>query len=93
MTRDLPLPPRLDFASVDALHAALRDAQGADITLDGSGVTHLGSCGLQLLISAAKTWDRDGHSLRVVNPSDRFIDHLTTLGLAPDAFGRAGGLS
>lgn len=93
MTRDLPLPERMDYASLEAFYAELKDAQGEDIALDGSKVTHLGSCGLQLLLSAWKSWERDGHCLTVANPSDRFLAHLQILGVSSDMFTKAGDLA
>ncbi|MEM8555923.1 MAG: STAS domain-containing protein, partial [Pseudomonadota bacterium] len=63
MAKELTLPARLDFASLGSLYEELKEARGEDIVLDASKVTHLGSCGLQLLASAQKSWDGDGHSL------------------------------
>lgn len=91
MTRDLSLPARMDFASLDAFHAEIKEARGEDVCLDGSQVSHLGSCGLQLLISAWKAWEQDGHSLTIKNPSQKFNDHIQQLGLSSEMFGKTGG--
>lgn len=90
MTRDLTLPARMDYASLDAFHAEIKEARGEDLNLDGSKVTHLGACGLQLLVSAWKAWERDGHSLIVTHPSEKFCDHIQQLGLSSDMFGHSG---
>lgn len=80
MSNNIPLPARMDYAALDGLHAEIKEARGEDVSLDASKVTHLGACGLQLLISARKTWDRDGHTLSVTSATDRFHDHIQLLG-------------
>ncbi|WP_172330927.1 STAS domain-containing protein [Mangrovicoccus sp. HB161399] len=90
MTRELVLPARMDYAGVEALYAEIKEARGEDVALDGSQVKHLGAAGLQLLLSAWKSWDRDGHSLSVASPSAKFSEHLEMLGLDKDHFSKPG---
>lgn len=91
MTKALTLPARMDYGVLESLHAELRDSRGQELTLDASNVTHLGSCALQLLVSARKSWDQDGQRLLLNAPSDRFRDHLSLLGMGEDYFETAGG--
>lgn len=93
MPKDLQLPARMDYSSLDAIYAELKGARGEDIVLDGSRVTHLGSCGFQLLISALMSWEQDGHNMSVSSPSQKFREHLELLGLKPDMFDKTGALA
>lgn len=86
MTKEIPLPARMDYAAMDALYAEIKEARGEELALDGSSVSHLGASGLQLLLAAHKTWENDGTHLSVTRPSARFCEHLELLGLAPDYF-------
>lgn len=86
MTASLTLPARLDLAAMEPLYAELKDMRGEDLTIDASNVTHLGACGLQLLLSAKKSWDSDGHSLNIAQPTEKFHLHLSLLGLSKDHF-------
>ena len=90
MTKEITLPARMDFAVLDALYAEIKEARGEDVTLDGSQIKHLGSCGLQLLLSAWKSWDQDGHNFHVIRPSEKFSEHLKLLGLNKDFFAKPG---
>lgn len=89
MTKELALPTRIDYASLDAIYAEIKEARGEDVILDGSSVKHFGSSGLQLLLSAHRSWDRDGFRFSVANPSEKFSEHLEMLGLNPDFFSKA----
>jgi len=82
MSEPIVLPARVDVAAVDDLAQALRPATArGDVHLDARRVTHLGALGLQLIISVARTARAQGHALQLVDPSDRFVSQLATLGL------------
>lgn len=60
--------------------------RGRDLALDASGVRHLGACGLELLVAARNTWERDGHRLTLMAPSPQMRADLETLGVTPGIF-------
>lgn len=82
----LDAPERIELPSVLGLTeaAGLRDrllaARGRMLDLDGSKVERLGGLGLQILLSAHFTWDRDGQRLRLLQPSEALRDGLALLG-------------
>lgn len=78
--RHLTLPASLDVTTLGPLLAELISLRGAPLTVDGSAVAKTGGLGLQLLISAQRTWAQDSQPLR-------FIDLSPTL---EDAFALAG---
>jgi chemotaxis protein CheX len=81
-TASLTLPEVIDSASVSGLRGALLEHRGQDLNVDASLVRRIGGLGLQVLISAARTWEADGHSLRLESPSPAFTDILRLTGAA-----------
>lgn len=77
------LPVRLDLSNASALADELRACLGADLALDASAVTHLGTPGLQVLLAARKSWDAAGHSLSLINAGDTLAEQLSQFGLTP----------
>lgn len=86
----IPLPSRLDLGVVQALTQQIILMRGSPVTLDATGVTHLGGLGLQLLLAAAQQWRRDGQDFAVLPRSDEFDRALGLLGLSPDALMNGG---
>ncbi|WGM38334.1 STAS domain-containing protein [Caulobacter sp. NIBR1757] len=76
----LMLPEVIDAASVSALRGALLEHRGQDLEVDASAVRRIGGLGLQVLISAIRTWEADGHQLSLVQPSPTFLDILRLTG-------------
>ena len=60
MTSRHKLEDRLDSTAAGPLAGELRALAGADLVLDASGVTHLGTPGVQVLLSAAASWRTSG---------------------------------
>lgn len=89
MSAALTLPARVDYAALDALYAEIKEARGDEVVIDASQVTHFGAAGLQLLVAAHKSWERDGHNFSIAAPSEKFNEHLRLLGLGPDYFHQA----
>ncbi|MFN3663761.1 STAS domain-containing protein [Yoonia sp.] len=77
------LPRTLTFEACTDLHEFLTSAQGADVVLDGSGVTRLGGIAAQLLACASIIWSAAGHQFSLADPSDSLRKGLTTLALWP----------
>ncbi|MEM0935605.1 MAG: STAS domain-containing protein [Pseudomonadota bacterium] len=75
------LPARLDLSTATMLADGLRKARGADLVLDARDVTHLGTPGLQVMLSARRTWEEDGFALLVGDMPESFSDQLGPLGL------------
>ena len=81
------LPGVLDMTAAAPLRDALLALRGAPLDLDASGVANLGGLCLQIILSATKTWDADGHPLRIVDPSEPFQQAFQLLGqIGPPPF-------
>lgn len=77
----LALDPTLDVTHASTLHGLLLGLRGKDIVVDASEVHHLGAqCG-QLLVSAKRTWNTDGHAIRFESASAAFVENIRLLGL------------
>ena len=74
------LPEVLDLKAAQSLATRLLAARGKNVTLDASGVTHLGAQCLQILFSAAATWRADDAMFTLHDPSGSFADHVASLG-------------
>ncbi|MBA4803341.1 MAG: STAS domain-containing protein [Brevundimonas sp.] len=61
-----PLPARLEGPALQQVRTDLLSLRGGDLDLDGAGVQRINGLGLQLLMSAIRTWSHDGRSLRIV---------------------------
>lgn len=74
------LPETLDLSSARPLHCDLLAKRGANLDVDASAVRKLGGLGVQVLLAASATWERDGHAFRVVNRSSPFSEALRLTG-------------
>ncbi|MGO9007123.1 MAG: STAS domain-containing protein [Beijerinckiaceae bacterium] len=79
-TKNLVLPSILDLKAALPLVEHLLPLRGSDLLLDASKVERLGGQCLQVLVSAAATWQADGFTLVFVKPSDALIEGLAVLG-------------
>jgi chemotaxis protein CheX len=73
----------LDLKAASTLATDLLGARGSDVELDGSAVQRLGAQCLQVILSAHATWDKEGVSLQIVNPSRDLVEGLELLGVDP----------
>ncbi|NBB15046.1 STAS domain-containing protein [Caulobacter sp. SLTY] len=80
--RSYTLPPVIDPASVGALRTDLLALRGEDLIVEGDAVQRIGGLGLQVLISAQRTWAADGHTLSLNQPSPSLIEMLRLTGAA-----------
>ncbi|AQR63111.1 hypothetical protein BZG35_16715 [Brevundimonas sp. LM2] len=85
------LPCRLDSAALLSCLADLLERRGAPLILDGSAVERLGGQGLQLLLSAFKTWREDGQPLRLQSASEALLAGMRQLGIDPETLEPADG--
>ena len=82
MSQCLSLPAVIDSASVAALKSALLEHRGSDLTVDASAVQRIGGLGLQVILSAARTWAMEGHQFGVTGASESFNEMLRLTGAA-----------
>jgi chemotaxis protein CheX len=75
------LPASLDLTQATELAKMLSAARGSDIVVDASGVERAGTQCLQVLLSAAASWQADHAGFSLVKPSDAFKDAVRLLGL------------
>ncbi|MBP1807574.1 STAS domain-containing protein [Rubellimicrobium aerolatum] len=87
----LDLPERLDLAAVGALAQELLSHRGCPLDVNASTVARIGTPGLQVLLSAARTWRSDGHGFRLSNPSPVIEEAARTLGIELDDLMAEGG--
>ena len=74
------LPEIIDVEAATQLAGDLLARGGRPLTLDAANVQRLGGLGLQVLLSARKTWAEDGVALIVIDPSTVFADALELFG-------------
>ena len=87
------LPDLLDISTATSVRQMLLDRRGSDIVLDASSVRKVSAVGLQVVISAARTWQADGHDLRIDAPSKQMRDAFDIMGFdATSLFEITGGL-
>ena len=76
------LPASLGTREAGDLRDMLLAARGRNLELDGQDVQRVGALGLQVLLSAQATWERDNHRFRLVDVSDELARGLAILGAA-----------
>ncbi|MGA0605888.1 STAS domain-containing protein [Phenylobacterium sp. VNQ135] len=81
----LRLEPVLDLTAAAPLAQALTARRGQALVLDGSRVQRLGGPCLQVLLSAKATWDADGQSLTLSEPSPELTAALALMGAPAEA--------
>lgn len=79
----LTLPSRLDSRYAEELRGLLIAERGKVLTIEASDVEFLGAQAAGLLVSAAKTWSKDGLTLKINQPSETFVSDLGLLGMQP----------
>ena len=82
------LPAVLDLPAAGKISQAILAARGQDIECDASQVTRIGGQCLQVLLSAAQTWQSEGCAFSVVSPTDEFLAGLKLLGVDQTALVR-----
>lgn len=80
-TQSMMLPNELDIKAAGPLAAELLAARGRDLALNASQIERVGGQCLQVLLSAAATWNTDGAELTIEEPSPAFVDAIQTAGL------------
>ena len=76
----VPLPEVMDLRAAGPLARDLLALRGQPVSLDASRVARLGGLGLQVLLSARRTWLADKLDFSVVDASDAFRADCALLG-------------
>lgn len=84
--RVIELPENLDMPVAASLAESFLKLVGEPLAVDASRVQRLGASCLQVMLAAARTWKSEGDALTLHNPSPRFVEDLTLLGLEPETF-------
>lgn len=77
----ITLGSELDIKAAAPLAAELLAIKGNDVVLNASQVERIGGQCLQVLLSAAATWNSDGAVLVIEEPSPAFVDAIQIAGL------------
>jgi anti-anti-sigma regulatory factor len=81
-TQKFFLPASANHDSCVQLAETLTNARGSNVEIDASTVEQFNARAAQLLIIASRSWTRESLSFRVVNPSQKFREAVTLLGLS-----------
>ncbi|WP_299145449.1 STAS domain-containing protein [uncultured Tateyamaria sp.] len=85
MVETLTLPPRLDASTVNGLSREITSRlDTGKLRFDGSGVTHMGALGVQLIMSAARSVRANGGQIEFTDLSDRAERQLSYMGITPE---------
>lgn len=78
------LPGDLDLAMASPLAEALRHALSAEkpVRIAADQVERLGSAPVQALLAATRQAEQNGASLKIVKPSEVFVETCSDLGLS-----------
>ena len=82
--KTLSLENVLDLNAASTLHSNLMAARGSDLVIDASSVEKAGALCLQVLMSAAKTWEEEKHSLTVSQMSEALMKTMQLAGVNYD---------
>lgn len=77
----LSLAKVLDLNEASALHGKLMAMRGKEVKIDASKVERVGALGVQVLMAAQKTWERDQLPFKFSNVSDAFAKTVQLLGV------------
>ena len=75
------LPEHLDLTFASPLRAHLAALIGQPLTIDASNVQRLGGLCLQVLLATGIAWAQQEDELRILNPSDAFINSMKLMGI------------
>jgi chemotaxis protein CheX len=82
LSMEVLLPETLDSSSATVIRDQLLACRGAPLVVDAGQVRRTGMQAVQILIAAARTWQAEGQSYVVTNPTSEFLDTLALVGLS-----------
>ena len=71
-------------AARDWLRRLAGERRVSPLTLDASATRRIGAQGLQVLLSAARSWRVDGLPLALINLGDEALGQMRAMGIDPD---------
>ena len=80
----LQLPEILDLTAATPLAQSFIAQRGSELRVDASRVRRVGAQCLQVLVAAAEAWKTDDARLRVINPTEEFLEGCRLLGVQFD---------
>lgn len=80
--KTLSLDNVLDLNAAGSLHSKLLALRGGDLVIDGSAVERVGTLCIQVLMSAATTWEEEKHSLTFSGMSDAMMKTMQLTGVS-----------
>lgn len=80
----ITLSPVLDLNEAVGLHGQLLALRGHDVLIDATAVQRCGTPCIQVLMSAAKTWEEDEKSYQFSGVSDAFEKTVQLIGINID---------
>ena len=83
-TKTLSLDKVLDLNAAGSLHSRLMALRGSDLVIDASDVERAGTLCIQVLMSAAKTWEDEKLSLTFSKVSDALAKTMQLSGVNYD---------
>lgn len=83
----ITLDVRAGYASAPALFQTLTDQRGTNIHIDAGSVEYIGVPCLEVLLSAAKSWQEASVEFQIVTPSDAFNEGIARLGISLSELG------
>jgi len=78
----ISLPEKLGANQLSSLFDEISAARGKSLVLDASSVRYIGAQGMQILLSAVKTWKRDGVPLRLTGTTEELREIVSVLGVS-----------
>ena len=79
---EIKLPEVLDTNVAEALAESLLQKRGSQLRLDASRVTRVSMPCVQVMLSAARTWQADKMAFEVTNASEALQKDLKSVGLS-----------
>lgn len=83
-TKTLSLDNVLDLNAAGSLHSKLMALRGSNLAIDATGVERVGTLCIQVLMSAAKTWEEEKKSLTFSGMSDALMKTMQLSGVNYD---------
>ena len=78
------LPPTMDSTFASKLRSDFLGLRGTPLEVSGEGVELVSTLCLQVLLSAASTWQTDGQVFELSRPSDQLMGAFNLLGIETD---------
>jgi chemotaxis protein CheX len=82
--KKIALEKVLDLNEATSLHGKLMALRGSDLAIDASSVERAGALCVQVLMSAAKSWEEEKHSFAFSNMSDALAKTMQLIGVSYD---------